>query len=128
MTINGFGRIGRMVFRAATQHFPDIEIVGINDLLDPGYLVYLLRHDSVHGRFKGDIAVDGGKDGLTIIEKFLKEANKHLKHGGKILIVFSSHTSIQKLNRMIKKEGFRFKEITNKDIFFERLIVYKVER
>ena len=57
--INGFGRIGRMVFRAATQHFPDIEIVGINDLLDPEYLVYLLRHDSVHGRFKGDIAVDG---------------------------------------------------------------------
>ena len=57
--INGFGRIGRMVFRAAIQHFPDIEIVGINDLLDPEYLVYLLRHDSVHGRFKGDIAVDG---------------------------------------------------------------------
>ncbi len=57
--INGFGRIGRMVFRAATQHFPDIEIVGINDLLEPEYLVYLLRHDSVHGRFKGDIAVDG---------------------------------------------------------------------
>ncbi len=57
--INGFGRIGRMVFRAAAQHFPDIEIVGINDLLDPEYLVYLLRHDSVHGRFKGDIAVNG---------------------------------------------------------------------
>jgi len=57
--INGFGRIGRMVFRAATHHFPDIEIVGINDLLEPDYLAYLLRHDSVHGRFKGDIAVDG---------------------------------------------------------------------
>ena len=57
--INGFGRIGRMVFRAATQHFPDIEIVGINDLLEPEYLAYLLRHDSVHGRFKGDIGVDG---------------------------------------------------------------------
>lgn len=57
--INGFGRIGRMVFRAAIQHFPDIEIVGINDLLEPDYLAYLLRHDSVHGRFKGDIAVDG---------------------------------------------------------------------
>ncbi len=57
--INGFGRIGRMVFRAAVQHFPDIEIVGINDLLEPDYLAYMLRYDSVHGRFKGDLAVDG---------------------------------------------------------------------
>ncbi len=57
--INGFGRIGRMVFRAAVQDFPDIEIVGINDLLEPDYLAYMLRHDSVHGRFKGDIAVSG---------------------------------------------------------------------
>src|SRR5258705_6805854 len=58
--INGFGRIGRMVFRAAVQHFPDIEIEGINDLLEPDYLAYMLRYDSVHGRFKGDIGVDGG--------------------------------------------------------------------
>jgi glyceraldehyde 3-phosphate dehydrogenase len=57
--INGFGRIGRMVFRAAVQHFPDVEIVGINDLLEPDYLAYMLRYDSVHGRFKGDIGVDG---------------------------------------------------------------------
>jgi glyceraldehyde 3-phosphate dehydrogenase len=57
--INGFGRIGRMVFRAATKDFPDIEIVGINDLLEPAYLAYMLKYDSVHGRFKGDIAVDG---------------------------------------------------------------------
>jgi len=57
--INGFGRIGRMVFRAAVQDFPDIEVVGINDLLEPDYLAYMLRHDSVHGRFKGDIAVSG---------------------------------------------------------------------
>ena len=57
--INGFGRIGRMVLRAAVQDFPDIEIVGINDLLEPEYLAYMLRHDSVHGRFKGDIAVSG---------------------------------------------------------------------
>ncbi|HET7921271.1 MAG TPA: type I glyceraldehyde-3-phosphate dehydrogenase, partial [Gammaproteobacteria bacterium] len=57
--INGFGRIGRMVFRAATQDFPDIEIVGINDLLEPDYLAYMLKHDSVHGRFKGTVAVDG---------------------------------------------------------------------
>jgi len=57
--INGFGRIGRMVFRAAVQNFPDIEIVGINDLLEPDYLAYMLQFDSVHGRFKGTIAVDG---------------------------------------------------------------------
>lgn len=57
--INGFGRIGRMVFRAAEQNFPDIEIVGINDLLEPDYLAYMLKYDSVHGRFRGDIAVDG---------------------------------------------------------------------
>ena len=50
--INGFGRIGRMVFRAA-EDFDDIEVVGINDLLDPEYLAYMLKHDSVHGRFKG---------------------------------------------------------------------------
>ena len=57
--INGFGRIGRMVFRAAAQNFSDIEVVGINDLLEPDYLAYMLNYDSVHGRFKGDIAVDG---------------------------------------------------------------------
>ena len=59
--INGFGRIGRCVFRAAVQNFADdIEIVGINDLLEPDYLAYMLQYDSVHGRFKGgNIAVDG---------------------------------------------------------------------
>jgi glyceraldehyde 3-phosphate dehydrogenase len=57
--INGFGRIGRMVFRAAVQNFPNIEIVGINDLLEPDYLAYMLKYDSVHGRFKGDVSVDG---------------------------------------------------------------------
>ncbi len=57
--INGFGRIGRMVFRAAAQNFSDIEIVGINDLLEPDYLAYMLKYDSVHGRFKGTVAVDG---------------------------------------------------------------------
>jgi len=57
--INGFGRIGRMVFRAAVENFPDVEIVAINDLLEPDYLAYMLRYDSVHGRFGGDIAVDG---------------------------------------------------------------------
>ena len=59
--INGFGRIGRCVFRAAVENFGDeIEIVGINDLLEPDYLAYMLRYDSVHGRFKGDVAVRDG--------------------------------------------------------------------
>jgi len=57
--INGFGRIGRMVFRAAFQNFSDIEVVGINDLLEPDYLAYMLKYDSVHGRFKGDVSVEG---------------------------------------------------------------------
>ncbi len=57
--INGFGRIGRMVFRAAVQNFKEIEVVGINDLLEPEYLLYMLRYDSVHGRFKGEVAVEG---------------------------------------------------------------------
>lgn len=58
--INGFGRIGRMVFRAAVENFSqDIEIVGINDLLDPDYLAYMLKYDSVHGIFKHDIKIDG---------------------------------------------------------------------
>ncbi len=57
--INGFGRIGRMVFRAAIQNFSDIEVVAINDLLEPDYLAYMLTYDSVHGRFKGEVSVDG---------------------------------------------------------------------
>jgi len=60
--INGFGRIGRNVLRAAVQNFADsIEIVAINDLLDPDYLAYMLEYDSVHGRFKGELAVEGGQ-------------------------------------------------------------------
>jgi glyceraldehyde 3-phosphate dehydrogenase len=57
--INGFGRIGRMVFRAAIKDFPEVEVVAINDLLEPAYLAYMLKHDSVHGRFKGDVSVEG---------------------------------------------------------------------
>ena len=57
--INGFGRIGRMVFRAS-QNFDDVEVVGINDLLDPEYLAYMLKHDSVHGKFDGEIAIEDG--------------------------------------------------------------------
>ena len=61
VAINGFGRIGRMAFRAVAKEaeFSDIEIVGINDLLEPDYLAYMLQYDSVHGRFKGDVAVEG---------------------------------------------------------------------
>ena len=57
--INGFGRIGRMVLRAAVQDFKDIEVVGINDLLEPEYLAYMLKYDSVHGRFDGEVSVSG---------------------------------------------------------------------
>ncbi len=58
VAINGFGRIGRMAFRAIAKEFTDIEVVGINDLLDADYLAYMLKYDSVHGNFDGDIAVD----------------------------------------------------------------------
>ena len=68
--INGFGRIGRMVFRAAVENFSnDIEIVGINDLLEPEYLAYMLKYDSVHGIFNHEIAVEGNNlivDGKAI--------------------------------------------------------------
>ena len=67
--INGFGRIGRMAFRAIAKDFPDMEVVGINDLLEPEYQAYMLKYDSVHGRFGGDVSVDGGNlvvDGKTI--------------------------------------------------------------
>ena len=67
--INGFGRIGRMAFRAIAKDFNDIEVVGINDLLDADYLAYMLKYDSGHGRFDGDVAVDGSNlvvNGKTI--------------------------------------------------------------
>jgi glyceraldehyde 3-phosphate dehydrogenase len=67
--INGFGRIGRMAFRAIAKEFGDIEVVGINDLLEADYLAYMLKYDSVHGNFDGDIAVEGNNlvvNGKTI--------------------------------------------------------------
>jgi glyceraldehyde 3-phosphate dehydrogenase len=67
--INGFGRIGRMAFRAIAKDFPEIEVVAINDLLEPDYLAYMLKYDSVHGNFNGDVAVDGSNlvvNGKTI--------------------------------------------------------------
>ena len=82
--INGFGRIGRMVFRAAVADFKnDIEIVGINDLLEPEYLAYMLKFDSVHGRFKGDIKVEGNNlvvNGKTIRLTAVKDPSE-LKWG-----------------------------------------------
>jgi len=57
--INGFGRIGRLAFRAAVER-PDIEVVGINDLVEPDYMAYMLKYDSTHGPFKGTVAVEGG--------------------------------------------------------------------
>jgi glyceraldehyde 3-phosphate dehydrogenase len=67
--INGFGRIGRMAFRAIAKDFPDLEVVAINDLLEPDYLAYMLKYDSVHGNFKGEVAVEGNNlkvNGKTI--------------------------------------------------------------
>ncbi len=67
--INGFGRIGRMAFRAIARDFNDMEVVAINDLLDPEYLAYMLKYDSVHGRFDGEVSVEDGNlvvNGKTI--------------------------------------------------------------
>jgi glyceraldehyde 3-phosphate dehydrogenase len=80
--INGFGRIGRMVFRAAAER-DDIEIVGINDLLDPEYLAYMLKYDSVHGRFQGAVEI---KDGALVVDgksiRITQETNpENLKWG-----------------------------------------------
>ena len=58
--INGFGRIGRLVFRAAMTR-DDIEIVGINDLIDVDYMVYMLKYDTMHGRFNGTVEAKDGK-------------------------------------------------------------------
>ncbi len=67
--INGFGRIGRMAFRAIARDFAELEVVAINDLLDPEYLAYMLKYDSVHGRFDGEVSVADGNlvvNGKTI--------------------------------------------------------------
>ena len=74
--INGFGRIGRMVFRAIKKDFPNLEVVGINDLLDNDYLAYMLKYDTAHGRFNGEVAVEGNNfviDGKKI--RLSKERN-----------------------------------------------------
>src|SRR6266536_4043737 len=67
--INGFGRIGRLVFRAGASN-PTIVFVGINDLVPPDNLAYLLKHDSTHGRFDG--TVEAKEDGIVVDGKFIK--------------------------------------------------------
>src|SRR2546423_1267529 len=67
--INGFGRIGRLVFRAGVGN-PNIEFVGIDDVVPAEYLAYLLKHDSTHGKFKG--TVESKQDGLVVNGKFIK--------------------------------------------------------
>jgi glyceraldehyde 3-phosphate dehydrogenase len=67
--INGFGRIGRFVFRAACER-SDIEIVGINDLLDADYMAYMLKYDSTHGKFNGTVEVTGGQ--LVVNDKIIR--------------------------------------------------------
>ena len=71
--INGFGRIGRMVFRAAVENFSkDIEVVGINDLLDPEYLAYMLKYDTMHGQFDGTIEADVENSQLIVNGKKIR--------------------------------------------------------
>jgi glyceraldehyde 3-phosphate dehydrogenase len=70
VAINGFGRIGRMALRAALQDFNNIEVVGINDILTPDYLAYMLKYDSVHGRFKGELSIEN--DNLIISGKRIR--------------------------------------------------------
>src|SRR2546423_14523087 len=69
IAINGFGRIGRLVFRAGVFS-PNIEFVGVNDIVPPDNLAYLLQHDSTHGRFKG--TVEAKEDGIVVNGKFVK--------------------------------------------------------
>ena len=71
--INGFGRIGRMVFRAAIDNFADdVQVVAINDLLDPDYLAYMLKYDSVHGIFNHEVSADNEKKVLVVDGKEIK--------------------------------------------------------
>ncbi len=70
--INGFGRIGRLVFRAAMTR-NDIEIVGINDLIDVDYMVYMLKYDTMHGRFNGTAEA---KDGKLVVNRSFPDKRK----------------------------------------------------
>ena len=70
IAINGFGRIGRMVFRAAKDH-PEIEIVGINDLCPADYLAYMLKFDTMHGRYPGEVS--SNEKGLVVDGKTIPD-------------------------------------------------------
>ena len=107
--INGFGRIGRMVFRAAVKNFADIEIVGINDLLEPDYLAYMLQYDSVHRKFEGKVAVDG---------------NTLIVNGKKTV----SYTHLDVYKRQVKARAQRKKEQHQKKIAQRFEAVGDVER
>src|SRR5262249_18553492 len=72
--INGFGRIGRNLFRAAHESGADLEFVGVNDLIDADMIAHLLKYDSILGRFPGEIEVSG--DGITVDGKQLKVLNE----------------------------------------------------
>ena len=86
--INGFGRIGRMVFRAAYENFAgEIEVVGINDLLDADYLAYMLKYDSVHGHFSGDVKAEAKGDGARAIGHGDEGKNKTIILGDNIKVV-----------------------------------------
>ncbi len=89
--INGFGRIGRMVFRAAVENFADdIEVVAINDLLDPDYLAYMLKYDSVHGIFNHEVSADNEKKTMTVDGKEIKvfAEKSAVDENGKALITW----------------------------------------
>ena len=92
--INGFGRIGRMVFRAAVDNFgKDIEVVAINDLLDPDYLAYMLKYDSVHGIFNHEVSADNEKKVLIVDGKEIKcfcEKSAYDYEAGKALITWGA--------------------------------------
>ncbi len=75
------------------------------------------------GKYK-EVSLDGGKEGHEIIEKFLGQARKYLKRDGKILLLFSSHTNKKRMNEIIKKNKFKFKQIDSKRLFFEELHLY----
>ena len=101
--INGFGRIGRIVLRAAVRDFPDIEVVGINDLLEPDYLAYMLQYDSVHGRFKGNVAVDGN----TLIVNGKKIRVSAVKDPAELQVERSRRRHRRRVDRPVPDQGNR---------------------
>jgi hypothetical protein len=105
--INGFGRIGRMVFRAIEKDFPELEVVGINDLLDNEYLAYMLKYDSVHGRFNKDVKVEGDNFVIGIAKK-TNDANRMIESAKQMAAVMmnrNKNSFVIKNYAMIEKEN-----------------------